>query len=226
MILRIYLIQVGLIAVSFVLPIVLVLLMPTVTVTLVLLPIGVVMYGEILYHIGASSATSVVKEKYNGTLDLLLIIPDTVEHSLFSKVAAAIWRQTENLTLILMGTTLASMPLLIIQYDIFLSYNNHPILMRIGLILALGMSILRILIEPVMIGALGALVGAAIPARIPAIIVTSVLGASYFLLINLARFAPTSEMGRLLVEIIVPIVLPLLIIYGAFRGAAYLLSKD
>ena len=47
-----------------------------------------------------------------------------------------------------------------------------------------------------MIGALGALVGAAIPARIPAIVTTTVLGSAYFLLINLARFAPLDDAGR------------------------------
>ena len=109
--------------------------MPTVTVTLVLLPVGLVLYAQILYGIGAAAATSVVKERSNATLDLLLIIPHTTLHTLFSKVAAAIWRQTENLSLIIMGTALASLPLMIIQYDIYLSFSAHPVLMRFGLML-------------------------------------------------------------------------------------------
>ncbi len=226
LILRVYLIQVALIVLSFLLPILLVLLMPTVTVTLVLLPVGIVMYAQILYAIGAAATTSVVKERHNRTLDLLLIIPDTPIHALFSKVSAAIWRQTENLSLILMGTALASMPLLVIQYDIFLSLTTHPLLMRVGLILALGMSILRVLIEPIMVGAIGALVGAAIPARIPAIIITTTLCATYFALINLIRLATLGEGLRLFVEIVLPVILPPIITFISFRLAASLFVRD
>jgi hypothetical protein len=226
LVLRLYLMQVGLILLSFPFPILFVLLMPTVTVTLVLLPVGVVMYAQILYGIGAATATSVVRERSNATLDLLLIIPHPTLHALFSKVAAAVWRQTENLSLILMGAALASLPLMIIQYDISLSFNEHPVLMRVALIAALGTTILRVLIEPVMIGALGAMVGAAIPARIPAIVITTIFGAAYFALINLARLAPLDEAGRLFIEIVVPVVFPLLIIYFSLRTAEHLLTRD
>jgi hypothetical protein len=136
------------------------------------------------------------------------------------------WRQTENLSLIIMGTAMASLPLMIIQYDIYLSFSTHPILMRIGLVLGLGMAIVRVLIEPLMFGAVGALVGAAIPARIPAIITTTVFGAAYFFLINLVRLAPQDEYGRLFVEIVLPVVLPLLIILFSFRAATRLLIRD
>jgi hypothetical protein len=226
LVLRIYLMQVGLILLSFPFPLLFVLLMPTVTVTLVLLPVGVVMYAQILYGIGAATATSVVRERRNSTLDLLLIIPHPTLHTLFSKVAAAIWRQTENLSLILMGAALASLPLMIIQYDISLSFNDHPILMRAGLIAALGSTILRVMIEPIMIGALGALVGAAIPARIPAIVITTIFGAAYFLLINLARLAPLDDMMRLFVEIALPVALPLIITVFSLRTAEHLLVHD
>lgn len=226
LVLRIYLVQVGLILFSFVFPAIFILLMPTVTVTLVLLPVGLVMYAQILYGIGAAAATSVARERSHTTLDLLLIIPHSTLHTLFSKVAASIWRQTENLSLIVMGAVLVSLPLLVIQYDVFLSFEDNPFLMRFGLILALGMAIVRVLIEPVMIGALGALVGAAVSSRIPAILTTVGLGGAYFLLINLARLAPLDIGMRLFVEIVLPIALPLIITPLAFRGAASLLTRD
>jgi hypothetical protein len=223
---RVYVAQVGLILLSFIFPVMFVLLMPTVTVTLVLLPIGAIMYAQILYAIGAAAATSVSRERSNTTLDLLLIIPHPALHTLFSKVAAAVWRQTENLSLIIMGTALVSLPLLIIQYDIFLSFEENPILMRFSLMFALGMSILRVLIEPVMVGAIGALVGALVPSRILAIVTTTGLGGAYFLLINLARMAPLDALPRLAVEIILPVALPLLIIVLSFRAAASALIRD
>lgn len=226
LVLRVYLIQVGLIVVSFVFPVIFVLLMPTVTVTLVLLPVGIVLYAQILYSVGTAAAASVAKERRNTTLDLLLIIPHTTRHTLYSKVAAAVWRQTENLSLVIMGAALVSLPLLIIQYDVFISLSDDPLLMRLGLILALGMSIVRVLIEPVMIGAIGVLVGAAVSSRIPAIVTTAGIGAAYFVLINLARLAPLDTAGRLFVEIVLPVMLPLLITALAFRAAAFLLTRD
>jgi hypothetical protein len=59
LVLKVYLVQVGLVLLSFVFPVLFVLLMPTVTVTLVLLPVGLVLYAQILYGIGAAAATSV-----------------------------------------------------------------------------------------------------------------------------------------------------------------------
>jgi hypothetical protein len=225
-VLRVYLIQVGLILLSFVFPVIFIILMPTVTVTLVLLPVGLVLYAQVLYGIGAATATSVARERSHTTLDLLLLIPQPTMHTLFSKVAASIWRQTENLSLIIMGTAMVSLPLLIIQYDIFLSFEENPAVMRFGLILALGMTILRVLIEPVMIGAIGALAGAAVSSRIPAIIASVGVGGAYFALINLARMAPLDAGGRLFVEIVLPVVLPLLITVVAFRAAAFLILRD
>jgi hypothetical protein len=225
-VLRVYLIQVGLIVLSFPFPILFVLLMPTVTVTLVLLPIGLVVYGQILYRIGTAAAASVVKEHRNGTRDLLLIIPRPARDTLLSKIAASIWRQTENLSLVIVGTALASLPLLIIQYDMFLSVNDNPILMRFGLTFALGMSILRVMIEPIMVGALGVLIGAAIPSRISAMVTTIIITAAYFLLINLVRFAQLDELGRLVVEIVLPILFPVIITYVSLRVATTLLTRD
>ncbi len=226
LILRLYVGQIVLILASLLLPGLFVLLMPTVTVTLVLLPFAMIIYGQILYQIGVSAATSVVKERSHQTLDLLLIIPRPALDILFSKVAAAIWRRTENLTLIILAAALISLPLILIQYDVYFSLNGQPVLMRFALIAALGAAILRVIVEPVMVGALGVMVGAAVPSRLPAIIATTALTGSYFLLINLIRLIPLSDGGRLFVEIFLPVALPLLITWGAFRAAAYFLTCD
>ncbi|MFN8451460.1 MAG: hypothetical protein U0521_23460 [Anaerolineae bacterium] len=226
LVLRVYLAQVVLIVVSFAFPALFIILMPTVTVTLVLLPIGIAMYAQALYGIGAAAATSVSKERSHSTLDLLLIIPQPTLHTLLSKVAASIWRQTENLSLIIMGAALVSLPLLVIQYDVFLSFEDNPVLMRVGLVVALGVTILRILLEPVMIGALGALAGAALPSRIPAIVATVGVGGAYFILINLARLAPLDAGERVVVEIVLPVVLPLVISTLALLGAVVLLRRE
>ncbi len=226
MILRLYVGQIALVLLSFLMPGLFILLMPTVTVTIVLLPFALIIYGQLLYQIGVSAATSVVKEHSHQTLDLLLIIPLPTLDILFSKVAAAIWRRTENLTLIIMAAALLSLPLILIQYDIYFSLSDEPALMRFALIAALGAAILRVILEPIMVGALGVMVGAAVRSRLPAIIGTTALSAGYFLLINLVRLIPLDNGGRLFVEIFLPVVLPLLITWAAFRSASYFLTAD
>ena len=88
------------------------------------------------------------------------------------------------------------------------------------------MSILRVMIEPIMVGALGVLIGAAIPSRISAMVTTIIITAAYFLLINLVRFAQLDELGRLVVEIVLPILFPVIITYFSLRVATTLLTRD
>ncbi len=128
--------------------------------------------------------------------------------------------------MIILAAALISLPLILIQYDIYFSLSDQPVVMRLALIAALGAAILRVIIEPIMVGALGVMVGAAVPSRLSAIVGTTALSASYFLLINLVRLIPLGDAGRLFVEIVLPVALPLLITWGAFRAAARFLTAD
>lgn len=223
---RIYLGQAIFIALSFPLPVLLTLLMPTVTVSLVLLPVGAIMYGQLLYTIAKLSALSVVDERRNNTLELIRVIPLPRVNILYSKVAAAVWRQVEDLGLLLLMTSLFSLPLIIIQHDIYFSLDAEPLLMRVGTLLGLAVSLLRLVLEPVMIASVGVLVGTIARQRIPATIAIVLLGIAYFLLINFIRLLPVDAAGRLLVEIIMPLALPLLLTALALRLSAFLLERD
>ncbi len=68
--------------------------------------------------------------------------------------------------------------------------------------------------------------GAAVPLRSGAVTTTMLFGFFYFLLINLARLLPLSLPMTILVEGILPIVLPLVISIGALRLAAYFMNRD
>jgi len=223
---RIYMAQVLFIALSFPLPVLLTLLMPTVTVSLVLLPVGAIMYGQLLYTIAKLSALSVVDERRNNTLELIRVIPLPRVNILYSKVAAAVWRQVEDLGLLLLMTSLFSLPLIIIQHDIYFSLDAEPLLMRVGTLLGLAVSLLRLVLEPIMIASVGVLVGTIARQRIPATIAIVLLGIAYFLLINFIRLLPVDAAGRLLVEIIMPLALPLLLTALALRLSAFLLERD
>jgi hypothetical protein len=176
--------------------------------------------------IGVVAAIVVSDERRNGSLDLLRACPRPLHQALYSKVAAAVWRQLENLTLIITTLALFSLPLLIIQYDMTISMSEHPILMRLAVLLALASSLIRILLEAALVGAIGALVGAASTLRAPAVIGTVLLTTAYFVFINLIRLLHMGIEARLFVEIFLPLILPTLIIPLCFRAAEHMLTRD
>ncbi|MBE2269490.1 MAG: hypothetical protein IAE80_14740 [Anaerolinea sp.] len=225
-IVRLFGLQVAFVAISYLIPPLFTVIMPVVTVSLVILPATLFLYVQLLATIGVAGALSMVDEQRNDSLDLLLIIPRPLTHILYSKLAAALWRQAENFGLIVFAVTLCSLPLLIIQYDTIFSMEDNPLLMRVGLIMAVGSAVLRILLEPIMVGALGILFGAALPARVPAVVATGLIAGSYFAAINMLRLLPVDPLVRLGIETILPLVLPVIITVGAFRLAALVLRRD
>jgi len=225
-IVRLFLVQAVFVIASYVAPMLFTILMPTVTVSLVLLPGALILYLHSLFMIGTLSATSMVDERRKETLPLMLIIPRPLLHVLYSKVSAAVWRQIENVGLVWIAVVLFSMPLLIIQYDVLISMDDNPVLMRAGLILALLSALMRVLLEPIMIGALGVLMGATMWARVPAVVGTGMIAGAYFFGVNLLRLLPLDPVMRLFVDTVLPVILPIVITVGAFRLAAWALRQD
>ncbi len=211
---------------SLPLPFLLTLLMPTVMVSLVLLPIGFIMYVQALVMVTVVAATLVSDERRNNSLDLLRACPRPLRHVIYSKIAAAIWRQLENLSLIITAAALLSLPLLVIQYDMLVSMSQQAVLMRVLLVLALASSIVRIFLEVALVGAIGALAGAASTLRAPAILSALLLSGAYFALVNLIRLVDVTLELRVLFEIFLPVLLPLLLIPLCLRLTAYLLTRD
>lgn len=223
---RLVALQAAFVVLSYPVPQLFTVIMPTVTVSLVLLPAALIMYMQLLIAVGTASTISMADERRNDTLPLLLIIPRPLQHILYSKVAAALWRQVENFGLIQIAVALFSLPILIIQYDILLSMESNPILMRVTLLLALVSALLRIALEPIMVGALGVMCGAFVRGRVPSVVVTALLVAAYFGVTNGLRLLSLDPLARILVDTVLPVVLPVLITLGAFRFAAVFLRRD
>lgn len=226
LIVRLFTLQTLFILIAYVFPILFTIVMPTVTVSLVLLPGALIIYLQSLFAIGTMSAVSMVDERRKDTLSLMLIIPQPRTHLLYSKVAAAVWRQVENLGLVWLAVVLFSLPVLIIQYDVLISLEAHPLLTHIALIFALASSLLRLILEPMMIGALGVWMGATVWARVPAVVATGLLAGAYFFTINMLRLLPLDPAMRLFVDMLVPVIAPLAITFLAFRLAAWSLRRD
>lgn len=214
------------IALSLLAPFLLALMMPFATISIVVLPMVFVLYIYSLFHLTIQAARSMVNETVNDSLDLLRVCPRPLQEILYSKGAAAVWRQIENLGLVIIGTALCSLPLLIIFYDQWVNAVEQPLLMRVGVATALITSVLRIPLEAALGAALGVLVGSMVRQRTPAQLASALLLLAYFVLINALRLPAWSTEIRFIVETVLPLAVPLLLITLCFRLAVWRLGQD
>lgn len=218
--------QAGLVILAIPFPILYSFVMPVVTVSILLMPIAFFVYGQLLLSVILLSASSILDERHNNTLALILVTPMTLESVLYSKLAAAVWRQLDNLGLIMLCHVLLGLPLLVLQNAGNYSQDGNNGLTALAIILALVVNLIRLFIEPMMVGALGLLLGASTSPRIIAVIGASGLTGMYFLLINLPRLIALPIPVRLIVEIVLPLILPVLIGLGALAATARILRSD
>lgn len=226
LLLRIFLIQSGFILASLVIPIVLPLVFTLLPVSLTMLPFTFAAYARVLISVGSFATRMMVDERRHDTLPLLLTTPLSLRHILLSKTAASVWRYIEDLSLIIMAAALLSLPFIGLQYASYWSFDDQSLLSRLALIIGLAAALLRLVLEPFMIAALAMVIGAGVPSRVSATVALGVTCLFYFLLINLPRLLPLAVEMRIVIEFVLPVVLPLLIIWGAYRAAAYIIQHD
>jgi hypothetical protein len=224
--LTLYLVQVLLIALSYPFPLLFDLAMPMITASIILLPLAIYIYGRLLIAIGSSAAETIVDEQKKDTLTLMRVTPIPLRDILLSKMSASIWRQVEDIGLLLMAALAFSLPLLILQYASVWPLEAYPVVARGAMALGLAASLLRLLVEPVMVGAIGIMAGAVLPWRTWARASATALILFYFLLINLPRRIPMDWEMRGIIEIVLPLVLPVIIAWIAFRIAHHALTRD
>jgi hypothetical protein len=70
------------------------------------------------------------------------------------------------------------------------------------------------------------MMGSAVKLRTSAFVSTAGLAFFYFLLINLLRLVPMAWWLHLIVDSILPVVLPLIISYGAIKATIRLIKQD
>lgn len=227
---RIVGLQVGALLLSFPTPFVfelsMLLMFTLIPVSISLMPLTLIFYSRVIFEIGYFGLKSIVDEIRNGTLQLLLTTPFTLPEIIASKVSAGVWRQVENLGIIIMTTSLLSMPLIAMQFSPAFPMDEQPYVLRLLLLTTYIASLLRMILEPFMVGMIGVMIGSVIPSRTPAGIALILLLFFYFLLINLPRLIPAPWFIRFLIEAVLPLTLPLLIIYFAFRVTVHILSPE
>lgn len=214
------------IGVTVIVPIVFMLIVPTVTVSLVMLPIGGYVYVRTLVNVARFASAAVNTERRNNTLSLLRAAPLPFREVLLSKGSAAIWRYIEDLNLVILLNLMTSIPLLLILYHALLHNAASPLIVGIIVMIALIVFTIRLFLETTMTAALGMLMGAVNNTRSAAFVSALMLILAYFVIINAARLIPLGAGYTLLIELVIPTVLPIGITLVSLRLTRWLLERD
>ncbi|MDX2161711.1 MAG: hypothetical protein SF162_10330 [bacterium] len=223
---RIYGVLVAVTAVTILVPLLYTLLVPTVTVSLVMLPFGAYVYASVLYQVGAFAAGAAHRERRQATLDVLRATPFRLRTILLSKGAAAVWRSIEDVNLVTLIALLTSLPLLLIVYHAALRPLESPLLVGLVVAAALASFTLRIFLETALIAALGLLMGTVNATRSGAVLSTSLITLGYFGLINLARLLPFGAGWLIVIELVLPLILPILLAWLLLVLTARIIEAD
>ena len=193
------------------------------------LPVGLVYYGRVLVQVATYAAQRMQDEIRNDTMTLLRATPMSLEQILLGKVAAALWRQMDDLVLLVQGVAVFAPPILYSLYATVWSPERFPVIAQFIIMVAIVVSLLRLILEPIMIGVLAVLVGAVVPNRSTAVITTLVLGAFYFLLLNLLSALTSQDrdgFGVILVDFVLPLLLPAVLSWVMLRLTRRIISRD
>jgi hypothetical protein len=223
---RIYIAQIVIIALSLPIPFLLDLLAPTITATILLLPFALGMYIQTLVLIGYQSAVIMTAEIQSDNLTLLRVTPLSLRSILGSQVAAVVWRHVENLGLLIVAAGLLTLPILITVYAGQWPLADYPIVSRAAMMIGLGVAMLRLMIEPFLIGVIGTACGVVFKQRSQAVLATFLFTVVYFAVINLPRLIDLPPLLGFLVEFVLPLALPVGIIAGCFAVCRRLLERD
>lgn len=221
-----FIVQAILVALTLPFPFLIELALPMVTAAIILLPFALIVYVRVMVIVGSAGARAMTNELQNDTLNVLRTTPYSLMEIIASKAAAAMWRQIEDLGLLMLGVALLSTPLLISYYGTLWPLDQNPLLARVAIICGLGVSILRMLIEPFMVSVIGIFMGAALRTRSAATSGTLFVSGFYFLCLNLTRLIHMSWPMRYMVDFILPLILPALVMLLMIRLTRHLIERD
>lgn len=206
-----YLIQSAVVLLTVPLQLLFTLLLPLVLISLTVLPITLVYYGRTLYDLASDASRSMVSEVEDHTLQLLMATPMSPREILLSKIAGAMWRQSDPMAILLSVATFTQMPALTLIYINAWPMKDYGILPQILVVIVFAASIIRIPLEMFMISAIGQYIGATTPGRGTAAATTLACVVFYFALLNVPRLFALPPLMVILFEGVLPVVMPLLV---------------
>ena len=211
-----------------------------IVVSVLIIPLGIIFYVRSLFSIAVNSAVAMSDEVRNKTMPLLMSTPMSLDQILLGKVAAAIWRKMDDLILIVQAAAIFGPPLIIMHYAGLFPLRDSGI---ISYALIIGMtiiSLIRLVLEPLMIGMIGVSIGAFVPYRSTAMTSAVAVVGFYLLLMfmihqlgvqsitaSLEAVEQATELtlasanmrlaGSFMMMILIDFILPVLIPYGLIR---------
>lgn len=189
-------------------------IIPLVIISVALLPLGVVYYLRMLYQLANEASQSMVTEIENATLPLILTTPYTLREIMLCKVAAVMWRQSENFSLVMSAIVFSQMPTVVLVYLNTLNPATHGFVSHVFMVAAFGVALIRIPLEATLASMLGLYIGTITNGRSTAAASTIALLVFYFTLINMPRLLPLPILALVLVDLVLPLVIPVLLIVG------------
>jgi hypothetical protein len=221
-----YLAQVVVIGFTVALPALFTVLGALVITSLLLLPSLIISYANTLRKLCQSAAMGMASEVQEGTITLLRITPLPLGSILWSKAAAAVWRQGETLGGLLWAVVLLSLPMAVMEAALYFSPERDPWLARLVMIGVFSSGIARLLLEPLMIACVGQLIGVLVPYRTPAGFVTIAFAIFYFVSINMLRLLPLDGAGYAVVVMALPVLLPAALSVVSIYTSVFLITRD
>jgi hypothetical protein len=206
------------------------LMSPVLIASLLAFPLVMGFYGYALVQISLGASRAMQEEQRNHTLDLLLTTPMSVDQILLGKAAAAIWRRQDDLTLLMavvayfLGAGMAW-----VTYSAYFPLSEYRLLLPVLVVIGLAVALVRLVLDALLVGAVSVLVGQAVPYRTTAMTTAVAVNAFYFLFLFLARYIPDVQANPwaiVALDFVVPIVVPLVLIFASLRLAGALITRD
>lgn len=183
-------------------------------------------YGRILLRVATFSTQTMTDEQENETLELLRTTPISLRDILRSKASAGVWIEFEDLSLVILAVAVVSLPIIGILHGRHLDMETPSLLNFLILMGGVLVSTLRLFLEPLMIASLAMAIGAGVKVRAATLTGVFITSFFYFLCLNMLRFIDLSLAGRVMVEFILPLVLPLAVTWGAFMVAERIIKAN
>lgn len=210
-------------------PFVIEMMMPLFVVSLLTIPAALFLYAHILYTIAYHASQTMAGELHNNTMPLLMTTPMTLGQILLGKIAAALWRRMDDWMAALQITLVFAPPILVMNIARVLSTQQQDGIFHIFIIINLLVVLLRIVVEPIMVGALAVMVGALVPYRSTAFTVSLAFVGFYFFFLNLiTQFPDVTQQPWLyaIVHFVIPLLMPILLIFLSLRATMFVITQD
>ncbi len=215
--LRAFLVQAVLVLLTIPIPFVMTLILPLVLVSFTALPVALYWYARLLYDLAGDAARSMSSEVENHTLGLLMTTPMSNRQLLLSKLAGALWKQSEPFSLILAAASLTQMPVLFILYANYFPAREFDFTAQILSIIMLALTLIRLPLEMFAVGAMGQWVGLNTIGRGAAQATSLGLIGFYFALLNLPRLFMLDPFWRILIDGVLPVGVAVAVGWWALR---------